>query len=198
MRMIFFKRHSASSLLRSAFLSAMMIEVTAVNAQTLADLSLTKQVTPTIAAPGNLVTYTLTIHNLGPDSALPVVTDILPSGLTLISAPRCAETPPTVLTCTLGSSLAPDAEASITIVARVDNIPDGTLQNGANVADGSAADPDSSNNDATATLRVATPPIPSLGLTGLVLLALLLAALAIYRIRKFARTSDSPWVRHSQ
>ncbi|CAG0932452.1 hypothetical protein TFLX_02593 [Thermoflexales bacterium] len=45
----------------------------------LADLSLSKRVTPTTVANGDLVTYTLTITNTGPDAAVNVVlSDVLP------------------------------------------------------------------------------------------------------------------------
>jgi uncharacterized repeat protein (TIGR01451 family) len=187
MRSIFssLRRHSSALLRRSVYFSAAMaIGVTAADAQT-ADLSISKQVTPTQASPGDLVTYTLTAHNAGPEPVSPLFFDLLPSGLTLVSAPRCAESPPTLLTCSLGSSLAPGEEGSVTIVARVESIPDGILENGANVS-GIVADPDISNNFDEATLRVtngSTPAVPSLGSYGLVVLAVLLAAVAVYRVR---------------
>lgn len=180
-----FRRHSSALLKRSAYFSAAMaIGVTAANAQT-ADLSIDKQVTPTQASPGDLVTYTLTAHNSGPEPSLPLFFDLLPSGLTLISSSRCVEFPPTLLTCSLESSLAPGEEGSVTIVARVENIPDSIIANGANVS-GSAVDPDTTNNFDEATLRVITPisAIPSLGFYGLAILAVLLAAVAVHRLAR--------------
>ncbi|HEX6900101.1 MAG TPA: DUF11 domain-containing protein [Thermoanaerobaculia bacterium] len=178
-----FRRHSSALLKRSACFSAVMIiGAAAANAQT-ADLSITKQVTPAQASPGDIVTYTLTAHNAGPDTVFPLLLDSLPSGLTLVSAPRCAEFPAMILTCSLESSLAPGQEASITIVARVENIPDGTIVNGANIT--GFDDPDLTNNFDEATLRVVTPisAVPSLGFYGLAVFAVLLAAVAVYRVR---------------
>lgn len=48
-----------------------------------AELALTKTVTPDIVHPGDIITYTLTFSNTGPDTASGVIlTDILPSALT--------------------------------------------------------------------------------------------------------------------
>ncbi len=59
----------------------------------MADLSLSKTANVTSVTPGapgsggNLATYTLTVENLGPDDAEAVVTDMLPSGVTVNGTP---------------------------------------------------------------------------------------------------------------
>ena len=86
-----------------------------------ADLRLTMTDEPDPIAAGGTVTYSLTVTNLGPDIAANVtVTDILPNGVTLLSATpstgACVGT--TTLTCSMGT-LTVSQTATITIVARV-------------------------------------------------------------------------------
>ena len=69
-----------------------------------ADLQIAKSDSPDPVGAGQLLAYTLTFTNAGP-SALANVTiyDVLPAGVSVVSAPGCA-TGGTVLTCTIASS----------------------------------------------------------------------------------------------
>ncbi len=50
-----------------------------------ADLAVTMRVSPAAARPGGTVKYTITVTNLGPDSAAAVLTDALPANTTFVS-----------------------------------------------------------------------------------------------------------------
>jgi len=121
-------------------------------AATFADLALAKS-GPATAAPGDEVTYVLTVANHGPDPALDVVlSDPTPAGLVFVSAgaPCTAGFP-----CELGA-LASGAEATVEVTYAVSPEASGSLVNAASVA-GSTPDPDVANNTATATTRVDVP-----------------------------------------
>jgi uncharacterized repeat protein (TIGR01451 family) len=81
------------------------------------DLAITKSVDDGSIAYYATATFTLSVVNNGPSFARDVVvTDVLPAGLTLVSAsPGCTGT--TTLTCTVGE-LAPGARAAVTITVR--------------------------------------------------------------------------------
>jgi uncharacterized repeat protein (TIGR01451 family) len=114
---------------------------------TSADLSIGKSDEPDPIAPGENVTYTLTITNDGPSDAVGVVvTDTLPLSTTLVevdpSMGSCFEG--AIITCTLGTLPADDV-ASVTIVVTADENFTGVLQNGAEVAS-TTSDPNDGNN----------------------------------------------------
>jgi uncharacterized repeat protein (TIGR01451 family)/CSLREA domain-containing protein len=127
-----------------------------------ADLAITKSGVPNPVLSGNRLTYTLTVTNNGPQDATGVtVTDALPASLHFNSVSssqgtctRSTATNPQpkggTVTCSVGN-LANGAKASITIV--VTTTTPGMLTNTAKV-NGNQADPDSSNNSATATTTV--------------------------------------------
>ncbi|OYO17574.1 hypothetical protein CGZ94_01350 [Enemella evansiae] len=126
---------------------------------TAADVSLTKTASPTTVAPGNNVTYTLTAANAGPSVASAVkITDVLPTGMSYVSA-----TAPAGTTCTESSgtitcqanSLAVGASIPITIVAKVAaSTPSGQLVNTGRVSS-TTTDPNAANNTASATVTIA-------------------------------------------
>ncbi len=87
----------------------------------LSDVSLTKSGAPATVIAGNQVTYTLTASNVGPSTAAAVqVTDVLPAGVTLVSATStagsCAQSGSNEV-CQLGP-LAPGEQQAITIVVK--------------------------------------------------------------------------------
>ena len=129
-----------------------------------ADVSLTKTDSPDPALEGEQVTYTLTVHNAGPQSATGVVlTDTLPSGVTFDSATPsqgapCNESSGTV-TCNLGT-IADDADATVSI--KVTPQGPGTLDNQASIAS-DVADPDTA--DHTASAQTTVDPAADLSLT---------------------------------
>ena len=126
----------------------------------LADLALSKSASPGPAYPGQPLTYTLAVTNLGPSAASGVVvTDVLPAGLSLSSASStqgaCAGT--VTVTCGLGT-LASGGAASVTLVATPTQA--GLVVNTA-IVSGDAVDPDPANN--TASRSVTVDPSADLG-----------------------------------
>ena len=87
------------------------------------DLAVVKTASLAHAAPGDQVTYTLKVTNAGPGTAHNVVvTDILPSGTTFVSAsPACSNSAGTV-TCQLGDVTAGD-DPTVTITVKMDALP---------------------------------------------------------------------------
>ena len=99
-----------------------------------ADLGLQKIDSADPVVQGQTLTYTLTVTNAGIDDAADVViTDTLPEGVTLASAPACTEDTPGVLTCSLGS-LSAFSSTSVEIVVSVDSETLGQITNNAAIA----------------------------------------------------------------
>ena len=127
-----------------------------------ADLSIIKSDSPDPVTAGELLTYTLTISNLGESPAAAVVArDWSPVGVTIESVTGSGQS-----SCNAGvpgdplrpsvcsfATLAPDTGATMTVVVRVLPGTTGLLQNDARVSS-ETADPDNSNNLATATTTV--------------------------------------------
>ncbi len=125
-----------------------------------ADLRLSKALaSPAPVTPGATVSWTLTLTNAGPSTAAsPSITDTLPAGLTGVAT----TTPTAGWSCTAATgnltcgaaSLAPGATASITVSGTLDASATGTLTNTA-TATAATADPDTSQNTASATHELA-------------------------------------------
>jgi uncharacterized repeat protein (TIGR01451 family) len=129
------------------------------------DLQITASASATELAPGEDVTYTLVVRNNGPKSAANItITDNLPASLTFIS---CAASQGG--TCVGGNasgnnrtitfpSLAINAEATITLVARVNNgVADQTVVNNTAQVSATNADTNAQNNSAPASFKVVVP-----------------------------------------
>jgi uncharacterized repeat protein (TIGR01451 family) len=119
-----------------------------------ADLSLDIAVDPQRAMIGADITYTVSVENLGPDTANDVVvTDELPPQLSLQSATAdvgvCVGDP--TIVCSLGA-LDDGETAQVTIVGKAEER--GSVENTASVVS-SADDPDRTNDARSATSRVA-------------------------------------------
>ena len=86
-----------------------------------ADVQIVKTASPTNPVPGDTVTYTLKAKNNGPDPAgNVVVTDVLPAGVSFISADApCTQASGTV-TCVLGT-LAAGQEVDLEVKVKVDH-----------------------------------------------------------------------------
>ena len=128
----------------------------------LADLSLTKTVSPSRAKAGNTVTYTLTLSNLGPDTANDItVADAVPDVLTSVSCSAsggaaCA-TQGAIQLVTY-STLAANSPQTITIKGTVKaGSSRGTVTNQASASDASPVDPDPSNNSSAASFTLLVP-----------------------------------------
>lgn len=125
------------------------------------DLSITKSHTGPVEV-GERLTFTIGVHNDGPSEARDVVvTDTLPTGLTLVSAAGTGWTCVTG-TCTLTDPLAVAADASpITVVADVTPAAYPDVTNVVGVTT-SSDDTDDSNDEARD--RVVVPPKVDLGI----------------------------------
>jgi uncharacterized repeat protein (TIGR01451 family) len=145
-----------------------------------ANLSVTKQANPPYAWIGSDVTFQITVTNNGPSDANGVVVDdTLPAGLQFVSATpsqgSCNAVSP--IHCTIGS-LVNGASATVTVVATVSSLP---VTNTATV-DADEADPSTANNSASATISIWS--VPTVTGAGLALMALLLAAVAAFVLRR--------------
>ncbi|HVF42398.1 MAG TPA: hypothetical protein VM936_05290 [Pyrinomonadaceae bacterium] len=129
------------------------------------DLSLSKTVNNPSPVQGANVTFTLTLANAGPSNATNVaVTDLLPAGLTFVSATPSAGTYASGTGVWSVASLASGASATLQIVATVAS--SGTITNTAEVTASDQPDPDSTPNNnnpaeddrATAAVGAAAPP----------------------------------------
>jgi uncharacterized repeat protein (TIGR01451 family) len=145
-----------------------------------ADLSITKTANAPELFVGSTVVYTVSVLNNGPGPAENVVvTDVLPAGVTLVSAPGCTGT--TTLTCNAGT-LAAGASATFTITVTLPSTP-GTVTNTATVAT-TTTDPAGGNNSSSASINAVAVPaaIPTLSTWALLFMAAALAAIAL-RVR---------------
>ena len=125
-----------------------------------ADLALTVEISPTLVEPGQPLTYTLTIDNLGPSAVATVtLTDILPTGATFITSTICGGG-----TCTFGadevtcSQFGLNSGSSVTgTIVIVTPLNPGLITNTASV-DSSIADLKSENNQVTTVVAVGDNP----------------------------------------
>jgi len=156
-------------------------------------------------AQGSTVTYTVVLTNGGPgnqgDNPGNEFTDVLPAGLTLVSATATSGTAVATVgtnTVTWNGSLAAGASVTITITATINAAPGTTISNqgtfaydadgnGTNEASGTTDDPITPGG-ANATSFVVgpgeEPQIPTLDALGLALLAILLALGGAWRLRR--------------
>jgi uncharacterized repeat protein (TIGR01451 family) len=126
-----------------------------------ADLTLTNVDSPDPVQSGATLTYTVTVHNKGPDPAIDVaMTDNLPGGTTVVSATpsdgRCNPNPRKVV-CRL-DPLAVDATWTIAIAVSVSK-KKGSLTNAASVQSG-LPDPRPGDNSQSQTTTIGSPPDP--------------------------------------
>lgn len=127
-----------------------------------ADLSLSKAVSKSTAKAGDAVTYTLTLTNLGPDTANSVtVTDNFPTALTFVScsAPGGSCGTQGAAVVTTYTTLTANSSQTITISGTLNSgYSRGTvITNDASVQASSPVDPDSSNNSSSASFTVIVP-----------------------------------------
>jgi uncharacterized repeat protein (TIGR01451 family) len=134
-----------------------------------------------MAVAGQSLVFTLTVQNDGPSAATGVVVnDPLPPNFALVSAVpsqgSCSGT--TTVICNLGT-LANGADATITISGTMTSAQ--SMSNTATV-DANEPDPDPANNSATAFIG-SQENIPTVSEIGLMLLAMMLAGLAVLKMR---------------
>jgi uncharacterized repeat protein (TIGR01451 family) len=155
-----------------------------------ADLQLIKTVAPDAAVPGEQVVFTLTVTNLGPaDATGVVVTDTLPAGMTHVGTSCGATVVGQDITWNIGN-LADQASVQCDVTVVIDpGTPPGALANDASVS-GDQPDPTPGNDFASAVVEVGEPvpevsvlEIPTLGQMALLILALLVTAGAVLKLR---------------
>ena len=123
-----------------------------------ADLSIEKTADGSSALVNDTITWTIAVANAGPDVATNVVlTDVLPSGVTLLTdLSGICTIDSGVATCALGD-LASGGSVEIDVLTLADEA--GTPVNAVEIAS-DVADPDESNNSSSAEVTVSTPPEP--------------------------------------
>ena len=129
---------------------------------TAADLRIIKERATATVVAGRDVTWTLAVDNLGPSvSRAPIrVTDVMPTGLTYVSATgtdwSCNSAPATTMTCAYGKDLAVNELAPvITLTTKLAaDVAPGTVVTNTGTVAGTTPDPNPGNNtdDATATV----------------------------------------------
>jgi uncharacterized repeat protein (TIGR01451 family) len=141
--------------------------------------------------PGQPVTFTLTTTNVGssPTSGTVTVTETPPSGLTVTalsgSGWSCSVA---TRTCTRADALAPSASyPDITVTANIAIGAVGTLVNSSAVSGG--GDSNAGNNNATSSITVGAPPVPTLPVVFMIALMSALLGIALLALR--ARRSPS-------
>lgn len=151
----------------------------------LADVRITKSVvTPQPYGAGSNVAYTITVTNNGGSAASNVVvSDVLPSGSSFVSATpsqgSCSGT--TTMTCNLGG-LVSSGSATIALVLTTSSTP-GVVSNTATVTS-TPTDPDTTNNSSTATITTIAPSlVPAISQWALLALVGILALLGALKIR---------------
>ena len=124
-----------------------------------ADLAISKSVSPDPIVPGTNATYTIEVTNNGPSDTAALVTDALPAELSFSSAAGATCTASgSAVTCDLGT-LDPGRTVAFTITVAVDPTATGTIDNNATVT-GNAPDPDPAND----TVTISTPSVPAVDL----------------------------------
>jgi uncharacterized repeat protein (TIGR01451 family) len=126
-----------------------------------ADLALTKTVNNPAPNVGDTVAYTVTLSNLGPDAATNAqVTDLLPSGLSFISAtPSVGTYNSSTGLWTVGTVTTSTVQ---TLVVQATVVSPSTQTNTATISHSDQFDPDTGNNTTSAT---ETPQLAELALT---------------------------------
>ncbi len=116
-----------------------------------ADLEISKTANITTAQTGDLITYTVIVTNLGPDTAVDVtVTDILPAGVNYVSNDAGCIEASGIVTCVFGSIVASSNQMVQLVVLATQA---GEVSNTATVTS-VVDDPDESNNSSTAVVTI--------------------------------------------
>lgn len=157
-----------------------------------ADVSVLKNIIANVAA-GGLATCTIDVANAGPDPSSVTMRDVLPAELSFVSltqtsGPAFDCTTPVVgasgtINCTI-TLLGAGSAASFSLVTAVSPYASGNLANTA-VVFTSTPDPFPVNNTSTANaVVIPTDEIPALPPAQLALLAVVLSAVAAFKLRK--------------
>jgi uncharacterized repeat protein (TIGR01451 family) len=158
-----------------------------------ADLSVTKVADVSSAAPGDPITYTITVSNAGPDDApQTVVADMFPAGLINVTWTCMATAGSTCTAMGMGdindlADILAGGSVTYTVMATVDPNFSGSISNTVTITPGpNVVDPTPGDQTSTADVGVIQNPleIPTLGQLGIALLALGLAVAALIALRR--------------
>ena len=131
------------------------------------DLQVTKSANPNSAVAGTNLTYAITVSNAGPsDAQIVLVSDVLPTGTTFVSAAQTSGASFNLTKPSVGSggtlsastsTLAAGASASFTLVVHVNaSIPDDTTLTNTATVTSTTTDTNTANNSATESTSVNT------------------------------------------
>jgi uncharacterized repeat protein (TIGR01451 family) len=147
------RRQSWSAILCLSLVSGLLfLPATSANAATgSADLSVSGSVTPDPASGGGTLTFSLTVHNEGPDPSVgtTLVSD-LPPGLKPMSASTNAGSciaPASIVTCDLGTVAPGPADVHVEILVLAQNVDEETFFETHVTLTASTPDPDDTNNE---------------------------------------------------
>ncbi len=123
------------------------------------DLKVSKTVDKTTANTGDTITYTVTISNSGPNDATGVnVTDMLPSGLTFVSATSTLGSYATTTGIWTIGNLANASSTTLTMVATINNNTTGQTITNTAVGKSDLPDPNPSDDTTSVNVSVNVPP----------------------------------------
>jgi uncharacterized repeat protein (TIGR01451 family) len=123
----------------------------AMNIPATADLAVTKTDGALTYTPGTDVPYTITVTNYGPSANSGfTVTDVLPAGTTLVSAPGCSYVAGGSVACT-SAGLPVTGAVTWTVTLHVDANRTGCLTNTATITSNNTLDPVAGNNSSSDT-----------------------------------------------
>ncbi|ABQ26776.1 IPTL-CTERM sorting domain-containing protein [Geotalea uraniireducens] len=148
-----------------------------------ADLFVTMTGSPDPLAPGETLTYSISVANRGPATAVnTTLTDTLPTGVSVVSTSAGCTTAGGIVTCNLGSMASATA---VGLQIAVSPASAGTLTNTVNVASDTyeLAPADNSAGIAT-TVSLPPPAVPALSPWGIALAACLLSGWQQHRKRR--------------
>jgi uncharacterized repeat protein (TIGR01451 family) len=157
-----------------------------------ADLAITKTADVTTVAIGDPIVYTIVATNNGPDDVTgATVTDTFEAGLdgctwTCVASAGSSCTAAGAGDISDSVDLLNGGTATYTVTCTIGPLASGSVENTASIGS-SATDPDAANSSSAASTTLgAASEIPTLGSMGLALLVLLLAGVAIRRMRSVA------------
>ncbi len=123
------------------------VAVVTTTVETVADLSITKDVNTALISAGELLTYTLTVQNHGPSAAANVqASDLLPSAVTFVTT-TLSHSGPNPLVWDLGILNAGETITWLLVVQALPTLADGYLIRNPATVTSDAIDPDSTNNE---------------------------------------------------
>jgi uncharacterized repeat protein (TIGR01451 family) len=143
-----------------------------------ADLGVTKTVSNAAPVIGSTITFTVTVSNAGPGTATNVtLSDLLPSGLTFVSATPSQGSYNSATGAWIVGSVAPSSSATLVIAAQL-TVP-APVTNTATITHADQLDPNTANNQASVTVAPAAAQVRPAPVNAPWMLALMVLLLAM-------------------